>query len=156
MSSYPRGQPALRDFTHSALNVELDLHLVNADQLGSLRGSIRAWAQRHGFTGLELDHVILAVYEVATNGLVHGAPPVRIRAWRHGETLIVQADDAGGRPIPPTAGYLPPPPSAEGGQGLWLARQVTDALLTHTAAGMTSVRLHFPCGVNRCERPLLP
>jgi hypothetical protein len=38
---------------------------------------------------------------VATNGLVHGTPPVRIQGWHHSDTLIVQVDDIWGIPIPP-------------------------------------------------------
>jgi hypothetical protein len=59
-------------------------------------------------------------------------------------TLIVQVDDDGGRPVPPTAGYRPPRPTQHGGRGLWLARQMADTVAVHTTPNRTSVRLHFP------------
>ena len=88
--------------------------------------------------------MVIAVAEVATNGLVHGLPPVRVRAWGQGDTLVVQVDDAAGRPLPPLAGYVPPGTDPDAGRGLWLARQLADVVSVHTEGRTTSVRLHFP------------
>lgn len=116
-----------------------DLRLGDAAELGRLRAVLRSSAGRGPFTDQAVDDIVVAATEVAANGLVHGAAPVRVRFWRHGDTFVVQADDRGGYPVPPDAGYRPPGPSAgPGGRGLWLARQLADTVSTHTSPGHTS------------------
>jgi anti-sigma regulatory factor (Ser/Thr protein kinase) len=129
-----------------ALPAAVDMDLILADPPGliRLRAVIAAWAERESFAPMAAGDVVMAVAEVATNGLVHGGAPVRVRAWRHSDTLVVQVDDAGGIPLPPMAGYLAPSADPAAGRGLWLARQLTDVLIAHTVPGLTSVRLHFP------------
>jgi anti-sigma regulatory factor (Ser/Thr protein kinase) len=123
--------------------VELSFGPLNASALTGLRAQLRTWADSHGFAASAAADVVLATSEVATNGLIHGAPPVRVRCWRQAETLIVQVDDAGGIPLPPLAGYQPPaqPPHR---RGLWIARQLADVLTTYTTPDRTTVRLYFP------------
>lgn len=125
--------------------VDLDVGLVGLDQLTPLRGALRGWAEARSFDPDASGDIVLAVTEVATNGLVHGALPVRLRSWHHGDTLIVQVDDSGGRRIPPTAGFHRPGSAGRvGGRGLWLARQLADVVTVHSREHGTSVRLHFP------------
>ncbi|HVT66123.1 MAG TPA: sensor histidine kinase [Trebonia sp.] len=126
------------------VRVDWSAGLMTADGLPPLRQGLRDWARQHGFTSPGVADVMLAVNEVATNGVLHGEPPVAVYAWRHRDTLIVQSDDSGGIPIPPAAGYEPPVPGRYGSRGLWLARQLADVVQTHTAGGRTSVRLFFP------------
>ncbi|SNY24260.1 sensor histidine kinase [Paractinoplanes atraurantiacus] len=122
-----------------------DLRLGDAAELGRLRAALRSSISRAPFTGEAADDIVVAATEAASNGLVHGAAPVRVRFWHHGDTFVVQADDAGGYPLPPDAGYRPPEPAAgPGGRGLWLARQLADTVSTHARPGCTSVRMHFP------------
>ncbi|MBM0227080.1 ATP-binding protein [Micromonospora sp. ATA51] len=125
--------------------VDLDVGLVALDQLNPLRAALRGWAEARSFDADATGDVVVAVTEVATNGLVHGALPVRLRCWHHGDTLIVQVDDSGDRPIPPTAGFRGPGSADRvGGRGLWLARQLADVVTMHCGESSTSVRLHFP------------
>ncbi|WP_123809800.1 sensor histidine kinase [Micromonospora globispora] len=125
--------------------VDLDVALTELDQLTSIRSTLRTWAGQKSFDAEDVGDLVVAVTEVATNGMVHGAPPVRLRGWRHRDMLIVQIDDAGGRRIPPTAGYQRPGgPENVGGRGLWLARQLADVVTTYSVGSGTSVRLHFP------------
>ena len=123
-------------------------HDVTLHDVGGLRGlrtALTAWAAEHGFAAEAAEDVLVAVTEVATNGLRHGEGTVRVRAWHHGDTLIVQCDDAGGRPIPAAAGYHRPRPfAAVGGRGLWLARQLADVVTVSSAPGRTAVCLQFP------------
>ncbi len=132
---------------------DLDLTLVDAGELGPLRDTVRTWAVTRGFTVRAAEDVIGAVTEVVANGLVHGGAPARARAWAQAGTLIVQVDDPGGQPLPPAAGYRPPPASSSGGRGMWLARQLADTVTVHSGAGLTSVRLHFPHGVTHNDLP---
>ncbi|GAA4958183.1 ATP-binding protein [Actinoplanes utahensis] len=134
--------PALAPPAH----VDQDVTAGAVAELSGLRSALGGWAADHGFGGTAREDLVMAVVEVASNGLRHGGPPVRIRAWHHGGTLVVQCDDAGARPIPAVAGYLRPDPVAAvaGGRGLWLARQLADVVTMSSAPGRTSVRLHFP------------
>ena len=124
--------------------VERSVGVIDPDGLPMLRAELRNWAQDHGFAPFAASDVLLAVNEIATNGLTHGQPPVHVYGWCQRDTLVVQIDDQGGTPLPPSAGYLPPigPRLSEG--GVWLARQLADILQTHTAGTTTSVRLYFP------------
>jgi anti-sigma regulatory factor (Ser/Thr protein kinase) len=130
--------------------VELDVTVSDSGGGGgglrALRVAVSGWAAGHRFAGETLEDLVLAVVEVATNGLRHGGPPIRVRAWHHGATLITQCDDAGARPFPADAGYLRPDPvtAVAGGRGLWLARQMADVVTVSSRPGLTSVRLHFP------------
>ncbi|XVU22987.1 MEDS domain-containing protein [Actinoplanes sp. CA-054009] len=132
--------PAAPDVT------DIDLTLSAMPEIGSGRNAITAWATGHGFAPTALAQVVAAANEVITNGVQHGAPPVRLRGWRHGTILVVQVDDCGGRTIPPDAGYRPPAQSATR-TGLWIARQFADIMLTQTTPGNTAVRMYFPYGL---------
>jgi anti-sigma regulatory factor (Ser/Thr protein kinase) len=123
---------------------DLDVTVRRADDLGDLARAVASWAGSREFADLAVDDVVIAVVEVATNGLVHGMPPVRVRAWWQGGTLVAQVDDAGGRPLPALAGYVAPGTDPDTGRGLWLARQLADVVSVHTDGRTTSVRLHFP------------
>jgi anti-sigma regulatory factor (Ser/Thr protein kinase) len=122
-----------------------DLNVLEPGQLGLLRAALRMWTDERRFDRRAAGDVAVAVTEIVANGLAHGSPPVRVRAWHRGDTLVVQVDDQGGRPIAPTAGYRPPDPdSTSAGRGIWLARQLADTVTVRTTAGRTSVRLQFP------------
>lgn len=123
---------------------DVDTIVIDTHALAALREQLRQWTRDRDFAPSAIWDVVLATSEVATNGLIHGAPPVHIRGWHHADTLIVQVDDAGGIPIPPLAGYLPPAADQRGGRGLWLARQLADTLTTYTTSASTTVRMHFP------------
>ncbi|WIM99644.1 MEDS domain-containing protein [Actinoplanes oblitus] len=150
----PDFQPAddyLSDHGRAALHavpaaVDHEQTLTEFTGLRELRAALSGWAVRHGFAADPADDLVVAVTEVATNGLRHAATPVRVRAWHHGRTLITQCDDNAGQPVPVTAGYHRPGGNraVPGGRGLWLARQLADAVLLDTVPGRTSVRLHFP------------
>ncbi|MEU4621999.1 ATP-binding protein [Actinoplanes sp. NPDC023801] len=126
--------------------VDREVTLYEVTELGGLRAVLGAWTAEHGFTRQATEDVVVAAVEVVTNGLRYGGAPVRVRAWRQGDTLIVQCDDAGNHPIPATAGYYRPHPLAavSGGRGLWLTRQLADVAAISSAPGRTSVRLYFP------------
>jgi anti-sigma regulatory factor (Ser/Thr protein kinase) len=131
--------------------VDHDMTLHDVADLSGLRSIVGAWAVEHGFAEEATEDVVVAVVEVATNGLRHGGAPVRARAWHRGDMLVVQCDDAGHQPIPATAGYYRPLPLSAnaGGRGLWLARQLADVVIVSSAPGRTAVRLHFPLQLMR-------
>ena len=87
-----------------------------------------------------VDEFIVAVNEVMTNGLAHGAPPVHVTQWAELTTLTCQVVDSGPGTLPPLTGYRHPRKS--GPAGLWAARQLVDDLvISNTPQGGTSVLL---------------
>jgi anti-sigma regulatory factor (Ser/Thr protein kinase) len=131
-------------------DVDLDLTVTAMPELAGAREVVEAWALNQEFAAHAANQVLAAANEVLTNGLLHGRPPVRLRAWHHGRTLVIHIDDTGGDPIPPDAGYRPPA-SAEGGMGLWITRQFADVVLTRTTTNLTSVRMYFPHGLTHLD-----
>ncbi|WP_249998275.1 ATP-binding protein [Actinoplanes sp. M2I2] len=126
--------------------VDEEVILAGVADLRRLRSVVHTWAADRDFADEPIDDVVVAVVEVAANGLRHGAAPVRVRAWHDQDTLVVQCDDSAGRPLPVTAGYRRPgrADAAPDGRGLWLARQLADVVIIGREPGRTSVRLHFP------------
>jgi hypothetical protein len=130
----------------SAADIDVDTTVAKPEGLADCRAVLARWATLHHFVPAAVGQVVSAANEVVVEGLTHGRPPVRIRAWSHGGTLVVHVEDDGGRVIAPDAGYRPPvgptdPP------GMWIARQLADALITHTGNGRTAVRMYFPYAV---------
>lgn len=118
--------------------------LTGLGALPMLRGGLQDWVGQQSFTPAAASDVVLAVHEIATNGLTHGQPPVRVSGWRQQDIVVVQVDDEGGTPLPALAGYQPPGGQANEHRGLWLIRQLADVVETHTTDSSTSVRLYFP------------
>jgi len=92
-----------------------DLRFDDVTQLSLLRSALRSGITQNAFTDQAADDVLVAVTEVASNRLAHGAAPVRVRVWHHGTTLVVQVDDSGGYRLPAGAGYR----RAPSGQTPW-------------------------------------
>jgi anti-sigma regulatory factor (Ser/Thr protein kinase) len=128
--------------------VQLDLPVTDPDQLVVVRRLLRRWADLHGM-GDHAGDVVSAVGEAVTNGLQHGTPPVRVRAWTADRLARVHVHDRGLAPIPATAGYHRPPPELDRGYGLWVARQLADVITTHTDRGGTTITLDFPLTTRR-------
>jgi anti-sigma regulatory factor (Ser/Thr protein kinase) len=123
--------------------VQLDLPVTGPGQLVVVRRLLRRWADLHEM-GDNADNVLLAVGEAVANGLQHGTPPVRVRAWTADRLARVHVHDRGRTPIPATAGYQRPAPELDDGYGLWVARQLADVVTTHTDRGGTTITLDFP------------
>jgi anti-sigma regulatory factor (Ser/Thr protein kinase) len=136
-------QPAM---TATPPVTDLDITLLHPHEVAACRAAVGRWAGRRHFVRAATSQVVAATSEVITNGVHHGRPPVRLRAWQQDNTLIVHVDDHGGLPVPAEAGYRPPTTPADAA-GLWVARQLADVLLTRTENGQTAVRLYFPYAV---------
>ncbi|MGY1749920.1 anti-sigma factor RsbA family regulatory protein [Modestobacter sp. SYSU DS0511] len=111
--------------------------LQQAPPLLAADGVTRPGAVRHGLVPLlnaldrspdATDDLLLAIDELVTNALVHGRPPVDVRVWADGGTVVCTVVDRGGGPTDPFAGYGPAHGDdlSRGGMGLWLARQLCD------------------------------
>jgi len=87
-----------------------------------------------------LDDLLLGTSEAITNALLHGRPPVTIRAWATAGRVVVHVHDTGPGPADPLAGLIPPANGDAGpGLGLWLTHQLdTDVALIHGDHGFTT------------------
>lgn len=107
----------------------------------TVRRAVSHLAQTMDLASGEADNLVLAVSEVATNALVHGEPPVRVRGWGVPGRVTVQVADAGPGPDDPLAGLRPASSGGEGsGFGLWIAHQLCPEISMATDDGFV-VRL---------------
>jgi anti-sigma regulatory factor (Ser/Thr protein kinase) len=128
---------------------ETDPTLVIDDltEVVSLRSRVRRAAAGSGCPPDAVDEYLLAVSEVATNALLHGRPPVRIRLWSRPRRLLSTVSDAGVGVRDPFAGYraVGPQQVAHGGVGLNIARQCCDHLDLEVSSEGFTVRLALSC-----------
>jgi anti-sigma regulatory factor (Ser/Thr protein kinase) len=94
-------------------------------------------ALRHAVTGAlaplrnqpdRAEDFLLAVDEMTSNAIRHGAPPVSLRLWLADDRVVCAVGDGGPGWDDPFAGYGPAHGEdlSRGGMGLWLARQLCD------------------------------
>ena len=124
--------------------VELDVELTSAGELARLRRLLGRWVGGHGVEGDDGDDVLIAISEAVTNALQHGAPPVRVQAFKDGGVARVSVHNPGSAAVFATAGYHRPGTAGGGGIGLWLTRQLADVVTTHVGTAGTTVELSFP------------
>jgi anti-sigma regulatory factor (Ser/Thr protein kinase) len=114
------------------------------DDLVSVRGVVRRMATAAGLPEDRVDDLELAVNEVATNTLVHGAGTGQLRLWREPRSLISELTERG-RIDDPLAGRHLPPSAARGGRGLFLTNHLCDLVELRSDENGTTFRLHIEC-----------
>ena len=110
-----------------------------------LRRVVAGHAVAAGLAPERVDDLVLAVSEIATNSLVHGAGIGTLRLWTDGTAVVCEVEDAGrsaNRDWDPLVGRWCPPPRQPGGRGLWVANQLCDLVQLSVADGRTLVRMH--------------
>ncbi len=101
--------------------------LDSLDHLARARYLLRTTARESSALSQQsIDEFLTAVNEVAANGLIHGARPVRLTLWADVTALTCQVVDSGLEPLDPVTGFRFPEES--GPYGLWVARQLVDDL----------------------------
>lgn len=95
-------------------------------ELSTVRAQLRAWVpdrfEDSDAVGAVLDDLLLAVEELASNGLRHGRAPVRVRAVRLATALLLDVSDGDPYRWPaPAVGRDP----ALGGMGLRIVAHLT-------------------------------
>jgi anti-sigma regulatory factor (Ser/Thr protein kinase) len=117
------------------------VRLPVADTVAGLRDHVRSRARAEGWlTDDRLEDLVLALSEVATNCVRHGGGRRELKLWLTVDAVVCEVTDEGVTPPGPLAGYVPPPPDAVGGMGLWLVHQVCDALAITVSSGLTRAR----------------
>jgi anti-sigma regulatory factor (Ser/Thr protein kinase) len=129
--------------------------------LGELRDWLRTRLEDVDMTAERAETVVLAVNEVAGNGLRHGRPPVRVTLWATAAHILCDVTDRGPGITDPLAGYTPPDPRnlAEHGAGLWVTRRLCDEVKTARSRTDFTVRLavsRAEPGNLRCQGRLQP
>ncbi|AGL20752.1 sensor histidine kinase [Actinoplanes sp. N902-109] len=111
------------------------------DSVAELRAEVRERARAEGWLPIDrVESLVLAVSEIATNGIRHGGAQRALRLWVAPEAVICEVTDDGAKPPAPLAGYLPPAPGVSGGMGLWLVQQLCDSMAIRQDNGVTRAR----------------
>jgi serine/threonine-protein kinase RsbW len=113
------------------------------DHLPGVRRFVAARARESGLDEDSVGDLVIAVNEIATNGVRHGSPKAELRMWTADNHVFAEVRDEG-RWVPSAAGDDPPPSDAEGGMGLWVTRQICSAVHIISGERGTIVRLEMP------------
>src|SRR2546430_17347058 len=112
------------------------------DELADVRDFVGAQAVRAGLPSPRADDLVIAASEVAANTLRHAGGEGVVRIWAQDGEVIGEFRDSG-IISDPHAGLTRPEDPVGGGLGLWVVRQVCDAVDIESGASGTTVRLHM-------------
>lgn len=118
-----------------------DLRLTfGAWELNDVRRAVEEALLGVEFEPARAEDVVLAVNEIATNAVEHGADHAQLCAWFAADGLVCEVHDTGSLrdPLP---GLRAPHPADPRGRGVWIARQLCDSLHVWTDGNGTHVRM---------------
>ncbi|MFG2607138.1 anti-sigma factor RsbA family regulatory protein [Streptomyces sp. NPDC048514] len=113
-----------------------------APTLPEARDFAVARARSLGVSGVSLGDLELAVAELTTNSVVHGAGSGTLRIWAESDRIVCEVHD-GGQLTDPLAGRRPPDPTQPGGRGLLLVHHLADLVRVHTGPDGTTIRCYL-------------
>jgi anti-sigma regulatory factor (Ser/Thr protein kinase) len=114
----------------------------DAGGIGMVREFIGRYAAEAGLGERRTVDLQLAINELTTNAVVHGAGRGTLAVWSEPGLVVAQIRD-GGAARQRLAGRVPPPPDRLGGRGLVLVNYVSDLVRVHTSPAGTTVRLYL-------------
>ena len=114
----------------------------DARSLRSVRTVVTDLARHSGMNDDRTADLVLAVNELATNSVTHGAGSGTLTIWADDHSVICDVFDSG-HLADPLAGRRRPDPRDVGGRGLWLANQLSDLTQLRRMSTGTRIRLHF-------------
>nr|PZN37167.1 MAG: hypothetical protein DIU60_25265 [Actinomycetota bacterium] len=123
-------------------------HPITED-LSFLRRQVDDYLAALGFDHRRRVDFVLAVNEALGNVLDHTDGPGTLTLRCDGEHVVAEISDTAGLLTDPDAGTSPPPPGAPRGYGLWLMRELCDAVEIAAGGHGSVVRL-------RMRRPAAP
>ncbi|WP_248964556.1 ATP-binding protein [Sphaerisporangium perillae] len=100
-------------------------------------------ARRAGMAADSIGDFLVAVNEVATNAVTHGAAKARLRAWCEGGDLMIGVYDDGHWIPEEPPGMVAPHDYSTSGMGLWVARKLTKELVLRTGQNGTELIMRF-------------
>ena len=117
--------------------------LVSGADLAALRELIQSALVTAAIEPTRQEEFLEAVFEVATNALLHGGSSGSAAIWAGSGRVLCRIRDDGPGLDDPLSGYLPPlNGQGRGTSGLWTARQLCDRLTTTLEPDGFTVRLH--------------
>jgi anti-sigma regulatory factor (Ser/Thr protein kinase) len=118
-----------------------ELHFDLA-KLREVRTAVTRDAKRAGLGDDDVEKLLVAANEMATNSVCHGGGGGLMRTWRDRRTFVCEFRDDG-LVTDPLVGRRIPDHRATGGRGLWLANQLCDLVQLRSSDAGTAVRLHM-------------
>lgn len=112
----------------------------DAEGLRLVRAVVGEQAAQHGLELLEVQELVLAVHELATNSVQHGGGRGVVRMWAEEGSLVVEVSDRG-HITQPLVGREPPTAGLGGGRGLWMVNQLCDLLQVRSTPEGTVARV---------------
>ncbi|MGW6447497.1 anti-sigma factor RsbA family regulatory protein [Lentzea sp. NPDC055074] len=113
--------------------IGVEEHKFSVGTLAHMRKIVSAYA--HWLRREQVEDLVLAVNELATNSILHASGRGVMRLWREGDTAVCEVSDTG-------AGF---PPSFTGlsGFGIVMVNLLCDLVRTHTSHSGTTVRVYL-------------
>ncbi len=111
-------------------------------EIARVRADVGALAVRAGFPERAND-LVLALDEVIANAQEHGRAPISVEAWVDGRIVVEVSDVGGGFDRSRVWSGHPPTPFGQRGRGLWITRQLTDAVSIESGGRGTIVRIEL-------------
>lgn len=107
------------------------------------RHAVADLALRSFLDSATIENLVVSVSETVANAVLHGVPPVDVRAWAVPDRMLVTVSDRGPGPLDPFAGLLPGRGSGDGrgGLGMWISNQLCDEVTLVREPDRFTVRL---------------
>jgi anti-sigma regulatory factor (Ser/Thr protein kinase) len=129
---------------HSSLAAPTEaMPFVYTTNLSEVRVLAETLARRAGLAEDRIVDFVIAVSEIAANTVRHARTQGSMEIWSEAGEIVCEMRDGGVIADPASAGRLPPSADANGGHGLWLARQICDRMDLHSDGNGTIIRLHM-------------
>lgn len=122
----------------------MDEMKFTAEQLPGVRRFATAYARRLRVDDEVIGDLVIAINEIATNAVRHGSASAELRIWTEDGRVVAEIYDSGRWTPTADPGADPPSVGAEGGMGIWVARQICSAVRIKTGVAGTVVRLELP------------
>ncbi|HEX2075284.1 MAG TPA: sensor histidine kinase [Geodermatophilus sp.] len=111
-----------------------------AGDVPAVRRTVGQYARSAGLPDEKVEVLQLAASELATNSIRHGGGGGTLAMWSVPDAVVVEFSDTG-RIDDPLVGRRMPPPSQEGGRGVYLVHQLCDLVAVRSTPAGTAVRV---------------
>jgi anti-sigma regulatory factor (Ser/Thr protein kinase) len=157
--AYPLDNPALIPARPLASALEQPRSIVaelgfDRDRLAELRSLVATQGARTGLSASQVDNLVVAVNEVATNSVTHGGGIGVARIWREDGAIVCEIRDAGVI-TDPLVDRTRPSGAPTDARGLWTVNSVCDLVQLRSSSETGSVvRLRVQTqGARQMHRP---